>query len=108
MLAERRNLAITAAHLAPPTYITTGLGERPSNPTKRTAWDRGVASIERYRQEHGVVDRNHALGVEPKQRAERARREAELRRLREVQRHLGREPGKVRTRERRRGLGIAR
>jgi hypothetical protein len=49
-----------------------------------------------------------ALGAEPRQRAERARREAELRRLREVQRQLGREPGKVQMRERQRGLGIAR
>ena len=108
VLAKRRELAITAARIAPPTYITAELGQRPSNPAKRTAWDRGVVSIERYRQEHGVVDRNRALGAEPKQRAERARREAELRRLRQVQRQLGRDPSKVRTRERRRGLGIAR
>jgi hypothetical protein len=108
VLAKRRELAITAARIAPPTYITAELGERPSNPTKRMAWDRSVASIERYRQEHGVVDRNRALGAEPQQRVERARREAELRRLGQAQRQLGRDPGKVRARERRRGLGIVR
>jgi len=108
VLADRRQLAVTAAHIAPPPYITNELGKRPSDPAKRAIWDRGVSEVERYRQQHGVVDRNHALGVEPKQRAERARREAELRRLRQVQRQLGRDPGKVRMRERRRGLGIAR
>ncbi len=108
VLAERRQLAICAAHIAPPAYITNELGRRPSDPAKRAAWDRGVSEVERYRQQHGVVDRNHALGVEPKQRAELARREAELRRLRQVQRQLGRDLGKVRMRERRRGLGIAR
>jgi hypothetical protein len=74
VLAERRELAITAARIAPAAYITKELGERPSDPAKRQAWDRGVAQIERYRQEHGVRDPNKAFGREGKRGAERAPR----------------------------------
>jgi hypothetical protein len=84
-VAERRQLAITAARLSPPTYITKELGERPSDPTKRKAWDRGVAGIETYRQEHGVKDPNRALGGE----GGRVAQQAALRRLQETQRVLG-------------------
>lgn len=37
VLAERRDLAITAARIAAPTYITAELGERPNDPAKRGA-----------------------------------------------------------------------
>jgi hypothetical protein len=37
VLAERRQAAITAAILSPPAYITKELGERPSDPEKRTS-----------------------------------------------------------------------
>jgi len=40
------------------------LGQRPSNPTKRQTWDRGVAQIEGYRQRHGVKDPSKAFGLE--------------------------------------------
>jgi hypothetical protein len=108
LLAQRRQLAITAAHLAPPRYITAELGERPTDPTKRNTWERGVEAIERYRQEHGVSDKSQALGAEPKGGAERARRNNELRRLRQVQRELGLEAGLSRSRELGRGMGIGR
>jgi hypothetical protein len=48
--AERRELAVTAARISPPPYITKELGERPADPNKRWHWDRGVADIEHYRQ----------------------------------------------------------
>jgi conjugative relaxase-like TrwC/TraI family protein len=64
VLAERRQAAITAAKLSPPAYITAELGERPSDPEKRRSWDKGVSEIERYRQEHGIRDPEHALGRE--------------------------------------------
>jgi hypothetical protein len=108
LLAERRALAVTVAHLAPPNYITKELGERPSAPTERNTWERGVEGIERYRQENGVTDKSHALGVESKGGAERARRNNELRRLRQVQRELGLEAGLSRSRELGRGMGIGR
>lgn len=104
VLAGRRQLAITAARLAPPEYIRRELGERPVDPNRRRSWERGVGLIEAYRQEHGVRDPGHALGTEPKGGVERARREAQLRQLRQVQRELGREAGPARERE----LGIGR
>jgi conjugative relaxase-like TrwC/TraI family protein len=108
VLADRRELAITAARISPPTYITKELGERPSDPAKRQAWDRGVAQIERYRQEHGVRDPNKAFGRDGKRGAERVRQEAARRRLQEVQRALGLGQHAARTRQLGRGLGIGR
>jgi conjugative relaxase-like TrwC/TraI family protein len=108
VLASRRQLAITATRIAPPPYITAELGERPGDVTKQRAWDRGVTEIEAYRQEHGIADRRRAFGTEPSRSVERQRREAKLRRLREVQRRLGREQHRERTRELRRGFGIVR
>jgi hypothetical protein len=108
VLAQRRQLAATAARIAPPAYVTAELGERPADPVRRRAWERGVVEIEAYRQEHGITDRRRAFGNEPSRSAKRQRHEAELHRLREVQRLLGREQHRVRTRELRRGFGIAR
>ena len=82
ILAERRELAITAARLSPPPYITKELGERPSDPERRKAWERGVEAIEAYRQEHGVTDRGRALGAEPTGVSRASGRSAFLGRLR--------------------------
>lgn len=108
VLAERRQLAVTAARLSPPTYVTKELGERPSDPAKRKAWDRGVAGIESYRQEHGVKDPSKAFGREAKRGAERARQQAATRRLQEVQRVLGLGQHAARARQLGRGLSIGR
>jgi conjugative relaxase-like TrwC/TraI family protein len=108
VLAQRRELAINAARISPPAYVKAELGERPSDPTKRKAWDRGVSQIERYRQEHGVKDPDRALGREAKRRAERARQEATWRRIREAQRALGLGQHAARARQLGRGLSIGR
>jgi conjugative relaxase-like TrwC/TraI family protein len=108
VLAQRRELAIIAVRISPPAYIKNELGERPSDPTKRKAWDRGVSQIERYRQEHGVTDRNKVLGREAKRGAERARQEATWRRIREAQRALGLGQHATRARQLGRGLSIGR
>jgi hypothetical protein len=63
LLAERQRVALTAARISPPAYITHELGERPSDPTKREAWDRAVRGIGGYRQQHGIGDRDNALGA---------------------------------------------
>ncbi len=106
LLADRERLAVAAARLSPPAYIRAELGERPSDPTKRAAWDRGVREIEGYRQRNGVVDRDSALGPKPQNRA----REREQRRSRERLERLRREIGRDRLRARERGadLGIGR
>jgi hypothetical protein len=108
VLAQRRELAIIAARISPPAYVKAELGERPSDPAKRKAWDRGVSQIERYRQEHGIKDPNRALGQEAKRRVERARQEATWRRIREAQRALGLGQHAARARQLGRGLSIGR
>jgi conjugative relaxase-like TrwC/TraI family protein len=108
VLAQRRELTIIAARISPPAYIKNELGERPSDPAKRKAWDRGVSQIERYRQEHGVTDPNRALGQEAKRGAERARQQAAWRRIREMQRALGLGQHATRARQLGRGLGLGR
>ena len=108
VLAERRQLAITAARISPPPYIRTELGERPSDPAKAKAWDRGAGHIERYRQANGIKDQHRAFGERPKQGAERARREQAMRRLRLAQRTLGKDNPAVRARVVGRSLGIGR
>jgi hypothetical protein len=108
VLAQRRQLAITAARVSPPPYISKALGERPTDPAKRKAWDRGVEGIERYRQEHGIKDLGRAFGREAEHGAERARQAAARRRLNETQRVLGLGQGAARARDLGRGMGIGR
>ena len=87
VLSERRQLAITAAQLAPPDYVVRELGERPSDPELRQAWDRGVSEIEGFRQQYGVKDRGNAFGRDLRRSFER---ELAQRRLHETQRQLDR------------------
>jgi hypothetical protein len=108
VLAQRRELASIAARISPPAYIKAEMGERPSDPAKRMAWDRGVSQIERYRQEHGIKDPNKALGQEAKRGAERAGQQAATRRLQEIQRVLGLGQHAARARQLGRGLSIGR
>jgi conjugative relaxase-like TrwC/TraI family protein len=91
LLSEREEQMLTAIRLSPPSYVTKELGERPSDPAKGKAWDRGVKEIEGYRREHGVTDKRRAFGREPESISQRAAREAAQRRLRETQLRLGRE-----------------
>jgi hypothetical protein len=80
ILAEHSEQMLTAARTSPSPYILKELGERPTDPTKAKAWDRGVKTIEGYRSEHGITDKSHALGREPpsrsQQRAARPRKGA--------------------------------
>lgn len=107
VLAERRRLAITAAKVSPPPYVTKELGERPSDPAKRKVWDRGVAQIEGYRQRNGVTDQRNAFGKDAKG-AEHARQERAQRRLLQAQRELGLAQRAARTRDLGRSMGIGR
>jgi conjugative relaxase-like TrwC/TraI family protein len=108
VLTQRRELAIIAARISPPPYVKAELGERPSDPMKHQAWDRGVSQIERYRQENGVKDPSRAFGAEAKQGAEQARQEAARRRLLEAQRTLGLGQHAARERDLGLDLGIGR
>lgn len=89
LLADRERLAATAARLSPPDYITRELGERPSDPAKAAEWDKAVRGIEGYRLKNGVVDRDSALGPEPKHGSGYERRDAQES-IERAQRALGR------------------
>jgi hypothetical protein len=91
LIEERIGARLVAVRIDPPDYLTRELGERPADPTKRWAWDRAVAGIERYRQEHSIRDRDSALGAKPGNRAQRLEREATLATIRLAQRSFGME-----------------
>jgi hypothetical protein len=94
VLASRRQLALTAARISPPAYLIKELGERPKEPELRWDWDRGVETIEGYRQEHGIRDKEHAFGKsEPKDRIQRIEREGTQEALRRTQRRLALDRG---------------
>jgi conjugative relaxase-like TrwC/TraI family protein len=102
LLAERQRVALAAARISPPDYITRELGARPTDPVKREAWDRAVGGIEGHRLKHGIGDGDRALGERPQERAQRAQWESQQRQLRQSQRALE----QVRVRERTVEMGI--
>ena len=67
-MEERRDVAVIAARLSAPRYLTEELGERPIDPEGAKLWDRAAERIEGYRQEHGITDPANALGIEPSDR----------------------------------------
>jgi conjugative relaxase-like TrwC/TraI family protein len=104
LLATRSAQALAAARIEPPSYIVKELGQRPPDPAKAKAWDRGVQGVERYRLEHGVKDTRNAFGREPQDAIARAAREVARRRLAETQRRLGLEQQLAKTRDRSRSI----
>ena len=90
LLAEREEKMLFAARLAPPAYVVNELGERPDEPGKGRAWDRGVREIESYRNDRGVTDKESALGKRPEDEFERALHDRAQDRVRMAQRRLDR------------------
>ena len=109
-LAEREEKMLLASRLAPPAYVVKELGERPTDPEKARAWDRGVREIESYRNERGVTDKDSALGRRPEGRLERVFYDHAQDRIREARRRLDRirqtERSMQRNREMSRGLDL--
>jgi len=91
MFAERQETELLTARIAPPSYISKELGERPLDPYKASQWDQAVLGVERYRREHGVTSQDSALGREGEGAAERGQRRAAEERLRNAQRQLDRQ-----------------
>jgi len=110
LLAERQRAELAAMRVSPPDHILRELGERPNDLGKAATWDRAAQDIQGYRKEHGIRDRDNALGPRPDGGGARARWEAQQRQLRESQRRLGREQGPVREAHRSadRSFGIGR
>lgn len=91
VLAERAEPAVLAARLAPPSYVVKELGERPADPEKAKAWDKGVRAIESYRKEHGIKDKGSALGHWREGGQDRSAHDRAQDRVREAQRRLERQ-----------------
>ena len=107
LIAERERAAVLAAQLSPPKYITAELGERPTEKgLKRSEWDGAVQGIERYRQRHGIEDRDTALGGEPMDAAARREQAAARESIQHAQRQLGIEQQQARVVDRSRSIGI--
>ena len=98
ILAERRELAVTAARLSPPPTSQRSWGNAQRSGEAEDLGS-GVEAIEVYRQEHRVTDPVRALGAEPTggiedQRAQRLLREAQLNLDREVSLERSQELGR--------------
>jgi hypothetical protein len=106
LIEERMKARVAAVRLDPPPYLVTELGERPSEPAERRAWDQGAAVIERYRQEHGIQDRDTALGRRPERGLDGAEQDAVRRRLIQQQRLLRQAHDRVWTTQVERGISI--
>jgi len=91
VLSERERLAATAARLSPPDYITSKLGERPSDPAKAREWDKAVQGVEGYRLRNSVVDRDSALGPKPHDHSQAHEHAQAERQMQQAQRRLQRQ-----------------
>ena len=105
VLSQRKQAEIAALRLAPPEHIVKELGERPADPWKARTWDRAAQGIEGYRREHGIKDRDTALGRQPEDRTQRRRWEHERENLRHARQRLELEKARARVVERGMELG---
>lgn len=97
-IAERIAARMAAVRLDPPRYITAELGERPTDPARREAWESAARGIETWRMEHGIRDGDTALGHGREAGGDRRSRELAEQAIRRARRELGLE--QVRARER--------
>ena len=89
LIEERLGQRLRAVRIDPPHYIVKELGERPSDPMRRQTWDRAVATIEGYRAEHGIGDRDSTLGARPEERLAQLEQQRVTKSLHRAQRSLG-------------------
>jgi hypothetical protein len=68
-----RSEAVRLVTVSPPRYVTDVLGQRPDEPSRRRAWDRGARTIERYRVDHGrtLTAADRGLGTRPSEAGDR-------------------------------------
>ena len=91
-----------------PTTSPPSLGERPADPKKAAAWDRGVSEIESYRTRNGVEDRDNALGPTPHERHAQHEQRQARQALERTQRQLQLQRQRQRSVERSVDLGMGR
>jgi hypothetical protein len=70
-IADRVDRAVCRVLSDQPAYLTRTLGPLPTNGDPVGAWIDAASVIETYRLEHGIVDKQHALGREPTEPADR-------------------------------------
>ena len=99
LLASRERLALVAARISAPSYIKCELGERPTDPTKASEWDRAVRGIEGYRQRNGIGDRDSALGPKPKDGVVKREQAQVMRQIERAQRQLQQQQARQRSTE---------
>jgi hypothetical protein len=104
ILDRREDMALVAARVSPGAYLVAELGERPDEGQERIAWDRAAREIEGYRQRHGLLDRDTAIGPEAKDRATRREQVAVERSIATAREASGLEP--LRGSERTMGIGV--
>jgi conjugative relaxase-like TrwC/TraI family protein len=89
ILDRRADMALAAARVSPADHLVAELGERPEEGPGRVAWDRAVREVEGYRDRNGVVDREDALGAEPKDRVRRHEQVTAKRAIEQARHSLG-------------------
>ena len=97
-IEERLAARMAVVRTDPPSYITTELGERPTDPGRRQTWESAAREIEGWRMEQGVGDHDSALGPRPEAAADRTSRQFAEQAVQRARRQLGLE--QVRARER--------
>jgi conjugative relaxase-like TrwC/TraI family protein len=89
VLDRREVMALAAVRVSPPDYLVAEIGGRPEEGPGRVAWDRAAREVEGYRQRHGLLDRDTALGPEAEDRAVRAEQVAAERSIATARQVLG-------------------
>ncbi len=89
ILDRREGMALAAARVSPADYLIAELGERPEEGAARVAWDRAAREVEGYRQRHGLLDRDTALGPGAEDHATRREQERVERSIGTARRELG-------------------
>jgi conjugative relaxase-like TrwC/TraI family protein len=94
-IEERLTARMAVVRSDPPAYITTELGERPTDPGRRQTWESAVRGIESWRMENGVGDHDSALG--PRQAdADHTSRQFAEQAVQRARRQLGLEQARAR------------
>jgi conjugative relaxase-like TrwC/TraI family protein len=99
LISERVAARVTAVRIDPPDYLIRELGERTDDPARRWTWDQAVAGVEAYREQHGVRDRDTALGASPSDSSAEGEHRQATKAVERAQRQLGLEREQARVRE---------
>ncbi len=89
ILDRREGMALAAARVSPGSYLIAELGERPEEGSAQVVWDRAAREVEGYRQRHGLLDRDTALGPVAQDHATRREQDRVERSIATARQELG-------------------